>query len=210
MFDRSLSDEFLGAIERKRAAAGYRGVREILEDDENVYLDPFSTLISVHAVLGTGNTFMPNVRIDASEGAFAMGNGNWIGEGSRFEALEGGLLTIADNNRIGPHAVAFLINRPEARTVVGSGTRIIGQVDVIGSCEFGRGTQVIGDVTATDVVLGAGGSHEEPDPDKRGAVLKGYGRARGLRLDAGQVVNGAGDFSAATVERQSSYHPKGA
>lgn len=209
MSDQILSDKFLEVIERRRAAAGYRTVRELLKDEANAYLDPFSTLISVHAVLGKGNTFMSNVRIDAAEDAFVLGNENWIGEGTRFEVINGGQLTIEDDNRIGPHAVAFLVNRAEARTVVGSGTRLIGRVDVIGSCQLGHGTQVIGDVTVTNVVLGAGGSHEEPDPDQRGAVLKGHGRAHGLRIDAGQVVNGSGDFSVAPVERQSSYHPKG-
>lgn len=204
-----MSDQFLEIIERTREAAGYRSVRELLEDDSNTYLDPFSTLISVHAVLGNGNTFMPNVRIDAARDSLVLGNRNRIGEGTRFEVINGGRLRIEDDNLIGPHAVAFLMNRAAARTVVGSGTRLVGRVDVIGSCQLGHGTQVIGDVTVTNVILGAGGSHEEPDPDQRGAVLKGHGRANGLRLDAGQVVNGAGDFSLALVERQSSYHPKG-
>ncbi|MGW3103523.1 hypothetical protein [Streptomyces sp. NPDC001100] len=39
-------------------------------------------------------------------------------------------------------------------------------------------------------------------------VFDGAGLARGIRLEAGEVVNGLGDFVAASVERQLAYHPR--
>ncbi|MGW2400631.1 hypothetical protein ACWCYY_29135 [Kitasatospora sp. NPDC001664] len=65
----------------------------------------------------------------------------------------------------------------------------------------------IGAVAVQSVRLAGGGEHAYPDPDGRGAVLKGSGLARGLSLEAGEVVNGSGDFAAAPVERQRAYHP---
>ncbi|GAB3815941.1 hypothetical protein GCM10028799_17750 [Kribbella italica] len=37
--------------------------------------------------------------------------------------------------------------------------------------------------------------------------LKGFGRARGVQVGVGEVVNGSGDFDDAPVERQRHYHP---
>jgi len=51
-------------------------------------------------------------------------------------------------------------------------------------------------------------TYRDTDPDRRAAVLKGFGLARGITLEAGQVVNGAGNFSKAPVEWQRTYHPK--
>ncbi|MEU8925482.1 hypothetical protein AB0D10_31885 [Kitasatospora sp. NPDC048545] len=39
-------------------------------------------------------------------------------------------------------------------------------------------------------------------------MLKGTGLARGIRLAAGDVMNGLGDLAAAPVERQLAYHPR--
>ena len=63
-------------------------------------------------------------------------------------------------------------------------------------------------MSVRDVVLSGGGDFTHPDPDGRGAVLKGSGTARGLRLDRGDVINGIGDFAAFPVERQVKYHPR--
>ncbi|MFF2659853.1 hypothetical protein ACFVUH_21130 [Kitasatospora sp. NPDC058032] len=69
------------------------------------------------------------------------------------------------------------------------------------------GTNVVLDpfstLIALDAVIGEG-----PDPDLRGAVPKGAGLARGIRLEAGDVVNGLGGFATATIERRLAYHPR--
>jgi hypothetical protein len=66
---------------------------------------------------------------------------------------------------------------------------------------------VLGPITAQQVELSGGADGSHPDPDHRGAVLKGFGKARGLTLKTGEVVNGSGDFATAPIERQRSYHP---
>ena len=66
---------------------------------------------------------------------------------------------------------------------------------------------MLGQITAQQVALGAGEDFSYPDPDGRGAVLKGFGKARGLTLDPGEVINGTGDFADAPLERQRTYHP---
>jgi hypothetical protein len=57
-------------------------------------------------------------------------------------------------------------------------------------------------------MLGAGESYLHPDPDLRGAVLKGAGLARGLRVGRGEVISRRENFEQADIERQVAYHPK--
>ena len=203
-----MCDRLVDAISSTRSEWGYRTVDDLVADASNSYLDPLSTLISVNAVLGEGNLFYPGVRIDAERDSFELGDGNRVGEGTRMDATNGGRLTIGNYNEIGPHSVVFLINRDGARTVVGDGTRLLGRVEIIGTCDLGTGAQILGDITAVNVTLAGGGCFDERDPDLRGAVLKGVGRAAGLSLGAGEVISGAGDFAHAAVERQSVHHPR--
>lgn len=66
-----------------------------------------------------------------------------------------------------------------------------------------------GAISAQSVQPAGGDDFTGPDPpDLRGAVLKGTGLARGIRLAAGDVMNGLGDLAAAPVERQLAYHPR--
>lgn len=56
--------------------------------------------------------------------------------------------------------------------------------------------------------LGAGGSHAEPDPDRRAGVLKGAGPARHLTVPQGQVIAAWGPFQQEAMLKQSFFHPK--
>ena len=56
--------------------------------------------------------------------------------------------------------------------------------------------------------LGDGGSHAEPDPNRRGGVLKGAGVARGLHVPQGGVIQAFGIFDTASLRRQVEFHPK--
>jgi len=56
--------------------------------------------------------------------------------------------------------------------------------------------------------LADGGTFQEPNPDERGAVLKGFGLARNIVLETGRVINGGGNFADFPIEQQSAYHPK--
>jgi len=198
----------LAYADRVRTQRGYRTVSQLLADDHNIFIDPFSVLLSAHARIGTGNVFFPNVRIDADADSVRIGDDNRFFEGTRIDATGGGRVSIGADNEFGPHAVALLANRPDAVITVGSRVRLIGSVDVAGASTLGDGSQILGDVSAVHVSLAGGGSHRDPDPDLRGAVLKGRGRATGLVLARGQVINADGDFATATVEAQSVYHPR--
>lgn len=198
----------LAYADRVRTLLGYRTVSELIADDRNVFIDPYSALLSVHARIGTGNVFSPNVRIDAESDALRIGDGNRFFEGTRIEATDGGRVSIGADNEFGPHAVALLANRHDAVITVVSRVRLIGRIDLAGASTLGDGSQILGDVTAVNVSLVGGGSHRDPDPDLRGAVLKGRGRATGLTLARGHVINADGDFATAAVEAQSVYHPR--
>ena len=72
---------------------------------------------------------------------------------------------------------------------------------------YGDGCQVLGPIEARACTLEGGEPGDAHDVASRGALLKGAGRAAGITLARGQVVNGAGDFRRARVEEQVAYHP---
>jgi hypothetical protein len=77
-----------------------------------------------------------------------------------------------------------------------------------GNNTLGDGSQVIGPIRVQSCVLEAGGDFTHPEPHECGAVLKGYGLARGLHLQQGQVIDGRGTFNIGDVKLQSFFHPK--
>lgn len=91
---------------------------------------------------------------------------------------------------------------------IGAGCRPTSGAELIADSMLGDGAQILGRISATNVRLAGGAGHSHLDPDARGAVLKGIGTARGVRLAAGEVINSAGDLAAAPVERQLAYHPR--
>lgn len=105
---------------------------------------------------------------------------------------------------LGPGPVTVLAVGGPVR--VGDGARLSGGCTVEGPAEVGDGAQVLGTVTVRDVVLaGGGGGHGEPDPDRRGAVVKGAGRVHAVRLSVGEVVVARTDVS--LPERQRAHYP---
>lgn len=198
----------LAYADRVRADRGYLTASELIADTRNVFLDPYSTLVSAHVHMGTGNVFFPNVRFDADPDSLLIGDRNHFFEGTRIDARAGGRIDIGAENEFGPHAVTLLGNRPDSTVTVGDRVRLRGKIDVAGASRLGDGCQILGDVSAESVELGGGGSYRDADPDLRGAVLKGRGHASRIVLLRGQVVNGEGEFAAAAIERQSVYHPR--
>jgi hypothetical protein len=80
-------------------------------------------------------------------------------------------------------------------------------VKILGSCYFGSGSQVLGNITVQDCHLGDGESFMHPDPSARGGVLKGYGFARNVTVQTGLVINGQGTFDQKDIQSQLFYHP---
>lgn len=174
-------------LDRIRAGRGFLSIAETLAlaDSGNVVLDPFSLLVSRGVRIGSRNVFYPGVTlICEAGGTILIGSHNQFGEGGFTARAEGG-----------------------AAIEIGDGGRYMLGASVTAPAQLGSGSQVLGAIAVQDCVLGAGGTFRDTDPDSRGAVLKGVGRARGLTLARGQVVQGNGVFDAADIKPQSLYHP---
>lgn len=200
-------------LDAARRAAGLLTVDQVvaLADRGVTVFDPFSTLVGERVELGEGCVLYPGTVLECdAESACVLGRDNLLAPGTRILAVHGGRVRIGDGNALGEGGAQVKANRQDARIEIGDRTRISGGAEVVGISTLGDGCQVIGAIGAQSVTLEGGGDWTHPDPDARGAVLKGFGLARGLSLRVGDVVNGAGDFRAAAVERQIDYHPRAA
>ena len=203
--------ELISTIDAQRSGRGFMSVAQLLEaltGGGNVVLDPFSTLISQGVDIGRGNTFYPNVIIEATNGgAIMVGTGNVFYPGTMLQA-DGGTIKIGDRNQLGGGGLNIFANTPEAGVEIGSDGRYMLGADITAPCLLGSGTQILGAISAQNCRLEAGGSYQEADPERRGGVLKGCGRARNLIVKQGEVINGHGSFSQSQVESQLAYHPR--
>lgn len=176
--------------------------------ERNTVITTGSVFISEQVTVGENNTFYPGVVIECRDGATVrIGDGNTFYSGT-FIFASAGEIIIGSGNEFGPAGCTVRANTPTARIVVGDGGRYSDGANIMGETTLGSGSQVLGNITVQNCQLAAGGTYREADPDERAAVLKGFGLARGITLEAGQVINGKGDFAAAPVEWQRAYHPK--
>lgn len=195
-------------LDEQRTARGLRTVSELLELAESgtIILDPYSVLLGTRVVLGTGNVLYPGTVIECdSDSSCSLGSDNTFLPGTFIAASGGGSIVIGNNNRIGEGGARLMASN--AQLTVGNHTRISSSPVIVAPADLGDGCQVLGQITAQQVILGAGQDFSYPDPDHRGSVLKGFGKARGVKLGPGEVINGSGDFATAPVERQRTYHP---
>ncbi|MGH7158131.1 MAG: hypothetical protein ACREGD_03620 [Candidatus Saccharimonadales bacterium] len=200
----------MSSTNSSRQAKGFLTPEEIMAvvGKTNLVLDPYSLLISQGVAIGKSNVFYPNVVIErAGSGVVSIGDGNTFYPGT-YILGSAGAVRIADGNEFGTGGCTIKANMPDAEVVIGSNGRYCDGVSIMGKTTLGNGSQILGAITVQSCVLAGGGTFQEPDPDKRGAVLKGFVLARGLNLEAGQVVNGAGTFADAPAEWQRAYHPK--
>ena len=196
-------------LDRVRAGRGFLTLAETfaLAETGNAVLDPFSLLIGRDVRIGRDNVFYPNVTI-AREGAgtIAIGDGNTFHSGSALFAA-GGRIVIGARNQFGEGGFVAKADRPGTAIEIGDHGRYLGGAAVHGAARLGSGSQILGAIAVQDCTLAAGGCYEEPNPDARGAVLKGVGRARHLTLATGQVIQGSGVFDTRDIRPQSFYHP---
>jgi hypothetical protein len=194
-------------LDRVRAGQGYLTLAETfaLVDRGNAVLDPFSLLIGRDAAIGSGNLFYPNVTIGGA-GTITIGDENTFHSGSALFAA-GGRIVVGSQNQFGEGGFTAKADRPGAAIEIGDHGRYVGGAAVYGAAQLGSGSQILGAIAVQDCWLAAGGSFAELDPDARGAVLKGVGRARGLTLARGEVIQGNGVFDAKDIKWQSFYHP---
>jgi|SRR5687767_11388264 len=196
--------------DNSRQAKGFLTSKEVAAviGKANAVLDPYSLLVSRRVTVGKGNVFYPYVTIEQSDqGIISIGDNNTFYPGV-YILGSAGTVRIANHNEFGTGGCTIKANMPDAETAIGSHGRYCDGVSIMGKTTLGGGSQILGNITVQSCVLAGGGTLLEPDTDKRGAVLKGFGLARGLNLKTGQVVNGAGAFADALVEWQRAYHPR--
>lgn len=172
-------------------------------------LDPFSTLISAGVLLGPDTVIYPGVVIQRSgTSKLVLGSKNVLYPGAFLLAERGGSLVIGDQCELGPGVVQVKANQPQSDIKLGNGVRLLNGCELTGRSELGDGCQIIGPVQAQSVRLGGGlGGYAWPNPDERGALLKGTGLARDLVLKRGEVASCQPSFADVEVFRQSHFHP---
>lgn len=206
------------ALDQIRRAAGFRTVDEVAALAPSVLvLDPASTLVGVGVTIGTGAVLYPDTVLETRNGGtidvvaearLGPGPVTVLADGARVridraELGPGGVTLTATATATATTAGGALIGAPEI--VIGDGARLAGGCTVEAPAQVGAGAQILGTVALRDVVLGGGADHRNPDPDRRGAVVKGAGRVHGIRIDAGEVVVARTDVS--DPERQRAHHP---
>jgi hypothetical protein len=205
-----LTDDVLSKINAQRISRGFKTIAEVLTlaDAGNTLLDPFSILVSKTAKIGRGNTLYPNVIIEATNGGdISVGDGNVFYPGTLLLA-DAGKILIGDENQLGDGGVCIKAVTTEALIEICNRGRYMNGAQITGQCSLGSGTQILGAISAQNCTLGAGDSFRDPDPETRGGVLKGFGNARNLIVQQGQVINGQGSFEQNRIQQQIVYHPK--
>lgn len=174
--------------------------------DTNSMLAPFATLISRGVIIGKNNIIYPNVVIERTDdGQIEIGDNNTLFPGA-YILCSAGIIKIGRNNELGPAGITIQAKVEKSLVSIGDNGRYNGNPNIIGKAALGNGSQILGNIVVQNCQLAGGGDFNEPDPDKRAAVLKGFGLARNLTLEVGQVVNGSGDFADAPVQWQHEYH----
>ncbi|MEP3279529.1 MAG: hypothetical protein ABJN26_01390 [Stappiaceae bacterium] len=204
-----ITPDLLKNIDDVRRRLGFLSVAETLQLNElgNTIVDPFSTLIGRQVQIGHGNLFYPAVTIECSgEGSVLIGSNNTFHSGTRIQS-ENGVVEIGDDNQFGDGGFIARSNR-SAAIKIGNGGRYTSGATIVGNTALGSGSQVLGPITVENCELGEGETFAHPDPDLRAAVLKGQGRARGIKISAGEVIAGQGPFDPGSVQRQTDFHPK--
>lgn len=198
------------ALDAARRAMGFLTVTEVVEriSSRNIVLDPHSLLIGADARIGSDNIFHASVEISTyGSGGITIGDANHFLPGSLLQ-VHGGVIRIGSGNRFGEGGLVLDADRAGEVIAIGDHGRYRYGAVIRGRASLGSGSQVLGPVIVEDCELGAGGDFTEPDPDRRGGVLKGTGPARRLRVPQGHVIAAYGPFDQAAMQPQSFFHPK--
>jgi len=205
-----MNSEIIALVDKQRAQNNYLSISETMKLTEsgNTILDPFSTLLSIFAVIGQYNIFYPNSILSCDKnGKLNIGNGNVFYPQSLLES-RGGLITIADNNQFGEGGFTAKADRPGSIITIGSNGRYTAGTQLFGNNFLGSGSQIHGLITVINCDLAQGEPFTHEDPDLRGGVLKGSGSAKDLIVGVGEVVAENGIFKQTDLKRQTFYHPK--
>ena len=198
-------EKYLEQMNRAREAKGFRTIDEMYElARENTIFDLFSVLISRSVSIGKGNIIYPNVLIQNIAGIIRIGEHNSLFNGTKIHNASGNI-EIGNENEIGENTIS--IKNSHGKIEIKDHCRLMNGGQILDDCYLGNGTQVLGNIKMSGCVLVDGKSYREQNPNKRGGVLKGFGTAHNLRIDAGMVINGKGIMTADMIEKQENYHP---
>lgn len=203
-------DRIIDQIDLQRQQSGFLTVTQVLAlaDQGNRILDPFSVLISQNCKIGTDNLFYPNVTLEADPPShIQIGDRNVFYQNSHLRASGQGRILIGDDNQLGAQGLMIQANQINTLIELGNQGRYQGGAQILGTCHLGSGTQILGAVTVENCHLQAGESFHDPHADKRGAVIKGQGRVRGVKVLKGSVIVCDGIDQYQTIA-QSHFHPK--
>ena len=166
---------------------------------------PDAVWISRIARVGPGATLHPTVVVECDgTSSVIVGEGAVLHPGTRISATNGASVRVGARTTLGPGGCTLVADGEELH--VGADGRYRMAL-LLGPGTYGDGCQVLGPIEARACTLEGGQPGDAPDVASRGALLKGAGRAAGITLRRGQVVNGAGDFRRRPIEEQTSYHP---
>ncbi|HGG65648.1 MAG TPA: hypothetical protein ENK34_13860 [Rhodobacteraceae bacterium] len=194
---------------QQREKSGFLSIEQTLAlaDHGNTIFDPWSLLISREVQIGSGNIFYPNVVVQCGKSAaLKIGDDNTFFPSAFLDAGEGAIF-IGDGNLLGEGGVYIKAAQSGTTVQMGNGGRYFHGAIVSGQTYLGSGTQILGPVHVENCILAAGGTFEEENPDKRGAVAKGSGRVRNLTLKPGDVAVANGLAENCQVRRQLEFHP---
>jgi hypothetical protein len=197
-------------IDSMRRAMGFLTLEEtlLLAGGRVVMPDPGSVLVSPGVRLGEDMILWPGVILETSkDGRLSIGAGSVLFPGTRIVA-SGGRVTIGSGVEIGEEGGFTIKAEVGAAIEIGDGARLLGGGSLTLSNRIGRGAQILGPIRCQNCRLGGGGSHRHPEPNERGAVLKGSGIARNIDIAQGHVIQAFGLFSEGSVRPQSYFHPK--
>jgi acetyltransferase-like isoleucine patch superfamily enzyme len=202
-------DARLAALDAARDAEGFLGVDALIalaQSGVRVF-DPYSALISKAVVFAGACRIEPCVCLATKHGGtISIGDGAEIAAGARAEAF-GGRIVVGPSVDIGREG-GFTLLAHDADLDIGARARLAGGGSVSAGCRIGAGAQIVGRIQARAVELAGGASYADPDPDRRGGVLKGFGVAHGVRVGLGEVIQAFGDFRTAPLRRQRDFHPE--
>ncbi|WP_112664048.1 hypothetical protein [Microvirga flavescens] len=171
-------------------------------------LDPSSTLISPGVDIGALVIFWPGTVVQRlGQSSITIGNGTALFPGTRIVA-DGGTVAIGALAEIGEEGGFTVKAEAGAAITIGNTARLLGGGSLTLSNDIGNGAQILGPIRCQNCALGNGGDYREPDPDRRGGVLKGSGVARNLHVSQGHVIQSFDLFANAPLRRQTEFHPK--
>ncbi len=198
-------------VDDTRGALNFRSIQEMIELRQSgvTVVDPYSTLVSPSVDIGEQTIIWPGVTIQCAgdSGTVSIASKTIVHSGTRIVVSDGGTIKIGASVEIGEEGGFTLKAGAGATIAIGDGARLLGGGSLTSSNDVGRGAQILGPIRAQDCVLQGGETHRDPDPDRRGAVLKGCGVARSLTLVQGEVIQAFGIFAEAKVLRQTFFHP---